>query len=201
MYRYIQAKNELSTLMGQVPSEGGYEPTIFSDVKSLQERLSSSETGSITAIQTIYVPADDLSDPAVQMIQNELDSTIVLSRKIAEQGIRPAVDLVRTSSSLLSPDVVGERHYNLSIKVQSILQKYESLKSIVAIVGEDELSRQDKLEYDKASRLIKFFSQHMFVTEELNGQSGEYFKLENTLDGVEEIVSLRSLESGIGDGN
>ncbi len=113
MYRYVQAKNEVSTILGQVPSEGGYEPTIFSDVKTLQDRLASNEKGSITAVQTIYVPADDLSDPAVQQIQHELDSIIVLSRAIAEQGIRPAVDLSRTTSSLLSPDIVGDRHYLL----------------------------------------------------------------------------------------
>src|SRR5205085_12531451 len=110
MYRYIQARNELATILGQIPSEGGYEATIFSDVKVLQDRLSSNDNGSITSVQTIYVPADDLSDPAVRMIQNELDSTLVLSRKVAEEGIRPAVDLTRTSSSLLSPDVVGQWH-------------------------------------------------------------------------------------------
>src|SRR5205085_4786752 len=110
VYRYVQARNELSTIMELIPSEGGYEATIFSDVKTLQDRLSSNENGSITAVETIYVPADDLSDPAVRMIQNELDSTLVLSRKVAEEGIRPAVDLTRTSSSLLSPDVVGQWH-------------------------------------------------------------------------------------------
>ena len=118
MYRYVQAKNEVSTIISQIPAEGGYEPTIFSDVKTLQDRLSSNEKGSITAVETIYVPADDLSDPAVQMIQHELDSTIVLSRKVAEQGIRPAVDLINTTSSLLAPDIVGDRHYNLSVQVQ-----------------------------------------------------------------------------------
>src|SRR5438270_7119383 len=135
MYRYVQAHNELSTILEQIPSEGGYEPTIFSDVKVLQDRLSSNENGSITAVETIYVPADDLSDPAVRMIQNELDSTLVLSRKVAEQGIRPAVDLIRTTSSLLSPDVVGDRHYNLSVAVQALLQKHEQLKNIIAIIG------------------------------------------------------------------
>src|SRR3569833_2066999 len=140
MYRYVQARNELSTILEQIPSEGGYEPTIFSDVKLLEDRLSSNENGSITSVQTIYVPADDMSDPAVQMIQHELDGTLVLSRKVAEEGIRPAVDLLRTSSSLLAPDIVGERHYDLSVKVQALLQKYESLKSIIAIIGESELS-------------------------------------------------------------
>jgi F-type H+-transporting ATPase subunit beta len=119
MYRYVQAHNELSTILEQIPNEGGYEPTIFSDVKLLQDRLSSNENGSITAVQTIYVPADDLSDPAVQMISHELDAVLVLSRKVAEQGIRPAVDMLRTTSSLLAPDVVGERHYYLSVAYSS----------------------------------------------------------------------------------
>lgn len=188
MYRYVQAKNELSTLIDQVPAEGGYEATIFSDVKSLQDRLASNDRGSITAVETIYVPADDLSDPAVQMIQHELDSTIVLSRKVAEEGIRPAVDLVNTSSSLLSPDIVGDRHYVLSVQVQSLLQKYESLKGIIAIIGENELSPADREDYAKAKQLIKYFSQEMFVMEDLNGVKGELFSREDTLKGIEEII-------------
>ncbi|OGL24628.1 hypothetical protein A2884_02485 [Candidatus Saccharibacteria bacterium RIFCSPHIGHO2_01_FULL_48_12] len=188
MYRYIQARNELSTILEQVPSEGGYEPTIFTDIKLMQDRLSSNENGSITVVQTVYVPADDLSDPAVQMIQHELSGTIVLSRKVAEQGIRPAVDLIRTSSSLLSPDVVGKRHYDLSVKVQSLLQKHESLKNIIAIIGENELSAADRTDFNKAKKLITFFSQYLFVTEKLNNHPGEYITREATLAGVEEIV-------------
>lgn len=188
MYRYVQAKNELSTLLDQVPSEGGYEPTIFSDVKQLQDRLTSSEKGSITAVQTIYVPADDLSDPAVQMIQHELDSMIVLSRQVAEQGIRPAVDLIRSSSSLLSPDVVGERHYMLSVQVQALLQKHESLRGIIAIIGESELSPADRADYAKAEKLIKYFSQHLHVIENQSAHKGELFSREDTLKGVEEII-------------
>ena len=189
MYRYVQARNELSTILGQIPSEGGYEPTIFSDVKLLQDRLSSNENGSITSVQTIYVPADDFSDPAVQMIQNELDGIIVLSRKVAEQGIRPAVDLLATSSSLLSPDIVGERHYNLSVQVQALLQKHESLKNIIAIIGEDELSLNDRRDYSKARELIQFFSQFMFVTEQFNNHPGEFVSREDTLKGVEIILN------------
>lgn len=189
MYRYVQARNELSTILGQVPSEGGYEPTIFSDVKLLQDRLSSNENGSITSVQTIYVPADDLSDPAVQMIQNELDGLIVLSRKVAEQGIRPAVDLTRTSSSLLSPDIVGERHYNLSVAVQALLQKHESLKNIISIIGESELSPADRRDYAKARQLIEFFSQPMFVTEVFSNQPGQFTNREGTLKGVEQILN------------
>ena len=189
MYRFIQAKNELATILDQMPSEGGYQPTIFSDVKILQDRLSSNENGSITSVQTIYVPADDLSDPAVQAIQRELDSVIVLSRKVAEQGIRPAVDLIKTTSSLLSVDVVGDRHYNLSVVVQSLLQKYESLKTIIAIIGENELSPGDRADYSKAKELIKYFSQIMHVTESLNGLKGEFSTREQTLIGIEAIVN------------
>jgi F-type H+-transporting ATPase subunit beta len=188
MYRYVQARNELATILDQIPSEGGYEPTIFSDIKVLQDRLSSNENGSITSVQTIYVPADDLSDPAVQMIQHELDSIIVLSRKVAEQGIRPAVDLIRTSSSLLAPEIVGDRHYMLSVQVMALLQKYESLKNIIAIIGENELSPADRMDYAKAKKLIQFFSQTMFVTEDLNGEKGQYFTREEVLKGVEEII-------------
>lgn len=188
MYRYIQAKNEVSTMLGQVPSEGGYEPTIFSDVKTLQDRLSSTEKGSITAVQTIYVPADDVSDPAVQTIQHELDSVIILSRAVAEQGIRPAVDLLHTTSSLLTPEIVGERHYLLSVQVQALLQKYEQLKPIIAIIGENELSPSDRADYAKAKKLINYFTQDMFVMEQLNGKKGEFVRRDDMLKGIEEII-------------
>src|SRR3990167_6714100 len=188
MFRFVQAKNELSTILGQIPSEGGYEPTIFSDIKSLEDRLTSSDKGSITAVQTIYVPADDLSDPAVQMIQHELDSTIVLSRKVAEQGIRPAVDLIRTSSSLLAPEIVGERHYILSVQVQALLAKYERLRGIITIIGENELSPLDRGDYARAQKIINYFSQQMFVVSDLNGRPGEFVSREDMLKDVEEII-------------
>lgn len=188
MYRYIQARNELTTILKQIPNEGGYQPTIFSDIKVLQDRLSSNENGSITSVQTIYVPADDISDPAVQMIQHELDAIIVLSRAVAEQGIRPAVDLTRTTSSLLTPEVVGDRHYMLSVQVQGLLQKYQSLKNIIAIIGENELSPSDRADYAKAKKLIQNFSQSMFVTEKLNGIPGEFSTREQTLASIEEII-------------
>jgi F-type H+-transporting ATPase subunit beta len=188
MYRYIQARNEVSTIIDQTPAEGGYEPTIFSDVKQLQDRLASNENGSITALQTIYVPADDLSDPAVQMIQHELDSTIVLSRAVAAQGIRPAVDIMASSSSLLTPEIVGERHYMLSVRVQAILQKYESLKGIIAIIGESELSNEDRDDYHKAKKLIQYFSQQFNVMEKMTGIPGEHHTREDTLNGIEEIL-------------
>jgi F-type H+-transporting ATPase subunit beta len=188
MYRYVQARNELATIMDEVPSEGGYEPTIFSDVKVLQDRLSSNENGSITSVQTIYVPADDISDPAVQFIQHEMDSVIVLSRKVAEQGIRPAVDLNLTTSSLLTPEIVGERHYLLSVQVQIMLQKYESLKGIIAIIGESELSPSDRADYAKAKRLITNFTQNMHVMTRQNGVPGDFFSREETLKSIEEIL-------------
>ncbi|PID98953.1 F0F1 ATP synthase subunit beta [Candidatus Saccharibacteria bacterium] len=188
MFRYVQARNELSTILDQIPNEGGYEPTVFSDVKVLQDRLSSNENGSITSVQTIYVPADDISDPAVQFIQHEMDSIIVLSRKVAEQGIRPAVDLTLTSSSLLTPEIVGERHYMLSVRVQALLQKYESLKGIIAIIGENELSPADRADYAKAKKLIANFSQNMNVMTKHNGIKGDFFTREETLKSIEEII-------------
>ena len=189
MFRYVQAKNELATILAQIPNEGGYEPTIFSDVKVLQDQLSSNENGSITSLQTIYVPADDISDPAVQMIQHELDATIVLSRTVAEQGIRPAVDLNKTTSSLLTPEIVGERHYVLSVQAQALLQKYESLKSIIAIIGENELSPVDRADYAKAKKLIQNFTQDMHVMEKHNGVPGQSFTRDQTLQSIEEIIA------------
>jgi F-type H+-transporting ATPase subunit beta len=188
MYRYIQAKNEVSTIIDQTPAEGGYQPTIFSDVKAMEDRLTTNENGSITALQTIYVPADDTSDPAVQMIQHELDSIIILSRAVAAQGIRPAVDINASSSSLLTPEIVGERHYMLNVRVQAILQKYESLKGIIAIIGESELSAEDRDDYNKAKKLIQYFSQQFNVMEKMTGIKGEFFSREETLNGIEEII-------------
>ena len=188
MYRYIQAKNEVSTIIDQTPAEGGYQPTVFSDVKTFQDRLATNANGSITALQTIYVPADDLSDPAVQMIQHELDSTIVLSRAVAAQGIRPAVDILASKSSLLTPEVVGERHYELATRATAILQKYESLKGIIAIIGESELSAEDRDDYNKAKQLIEFFKQRFNVMFKVTGVEGEHMTREQTLDGVEAII-------------
>ena len=188
VYRHIQAGNELSTMMGQIPSEGGYQATIFSDLKRFQDRLDSNANGSSTAVQTIVVPADDLTDPAVQEIGSQIDSVIVLSRAVAEAGIRPAVDLIRTSSSLVTPEIVGDRHYLLVTQVQAIMQKYDSLKNIIAIIGENELSPQDRADYQKAKKLIEFFGQSMFVTEHLNGIPGQFFSREQTLSGIEEIL-------------
>jgi F-type H+-transporting ATPase subunit beta len=188
MYRYIQAKNEMSTIIDQTPAEGGYQPTIFSDIKAMEDRLTTNENGSITALQTIYVPADDMSDPAVQLIGHELDSTIVLSRAVAAQGIRPAVDINASSSSLLTPEIVGERHYMLHTRVEAILQKYNSLKGIIAIIGESELSAEDRDDYNKAKKLIQYFSQQFNVMQKMTGIPGEHHTREDTLNGIEEII-------------
>ena len=188
IYRHVQAMTELSTNQGFIPSEGGYSPSIFAELRRLEERLSSTEHGTITSVQAVYIPADDLSDPAVQSIQQQLDSVMVLSRSVAESGIRPAVDLLKTTSSLLTPQVVGERHYRLAERVQAIMQKYDSLKNIVAIVGENELSPDDRTDYQNASKLVEFFSQDFAVAEHLTGKPGEYFTLEETLNGIEAIL-------------
>lgn len=195
IYRHVQAMTELSTNLGLIPSEGGYSPMVFSDLRRLQDRLTSSEHGTITSVQAIYVPADDLSDPAVQAISQQLDSVLVLDRSIAEQGIRPAVNLLKTTSSLLTPSIVGERHYRLAERVQAIMQKYDSLKNIIAIVGENELSPADRADYQNAKKLIQFFSQDFAVAEKFSGKPGEYFTLEQTLDGIEEIISLPTTDT------
>ena len=188
IYRHIQALTELSTNLGLIPSEGGYSPTVFAELRRLEDRLSSTEKGTITSVQAVYIPADDLSDPAVQAISQQLDSVLVLSRSIAESGIRPAVDLLKTTSSLLTPQIVGERHYKLAGRVQAIMQKYDSLKNIIAIVGENELSPADRADYQNAKKLVQFFSQNFAVAEHLSGMPGEYFTLEETLKGIEEIL-------------
>ncbi len=194
IYRHVQAMTELSTNLGLIPSEGGYSPMVFSDLRRLQDRLSSTEKGTITSVQAIYVPADDLSDPAVQAISQQLDSVLVLDRSIAEQGIRPAVNLLKTTSSLLTPDIVGERHYRLAEKVQAIMQKYDSLKNIIAIVGENELSPVDRADYQNAKKLIQFFSQDFAVAEKFSGHPGEYYTLEETLSGIEAILAGKDVE-------
>lgn len=192
IYRHIQALTELSTNLGLIPSEGGYTPVVFSELRRLEDRLSSTDRGSITSVQAVYIPADDLSDPAVQAIQQQLDSVLVLSRTVAESGIRPAVDLLKTTSSLLTPQIVGERHYKLVGRVQAIMQKYESLKNIIAIVGENELSPADRSDYQNAKKLIEFFSQDFAVAEHLTGKPGQYYTLKQTLDGIEEILESKS---------
>jgi F-type H+-transporting ATPase subunit beta len=192
IYRHIQALTELSTNLGLIPSEGGYSPKIFAELRRLEDRLSSTEQGTITSVQAVYIPADDLSDPAVQAISQQMDSVLVLSRSVAESGIRPAVDLLKTTSSLLTPQIVGERHYALAGRVQSIMQKYDSLKNIIAIVGENELSPADRADYQNAQKLVQYFSQDFTVAEHLSGKPGEYFTLEQTLQGIEDILDNKA---------
>jgi F-type H+-transporting ATPase subunit beta len=194
IYRHIQALTELSTNLGLIPSEGGYASSVFSELRRFEDRLSSTDSGSITSVQAVYIPADDLSDPAVQAISQQLDSVLVLSRSVAESGIRPAVDLLKTTSSLLTPQIVGERHYRLAGDVQAIMQKYDSLKNIIAIVGENELSPKDRSDYQKAKKLIQFFSQDFAVAEHLTGKPGEYFTIDQTLDGIEAILTNKVTE-------
>lgn len=193
IYRHIQALTELSTNLGLTPSEGGYSPLVYSELRRLQDRLSSTEKGTITSVQAVYIPADDLSDPAVQAISQQLDSVLVLSRSVAENGIRPAVDLLKTTSSLLTPTIVGERHYALAQKVQAIMQKYDSLKNIIAIVGENELSPADRTDYQNAKKLTEFFSQDFAVAEKFSGRPGEYWTLNETLDGIEAILQGKEM--------
>jgi F-type H+-transporting ATPase subunit beta len=195
IYRHVQALTELSTNMGLIPSEGGYSPAVFAELRRLQDRLSSTDKGTITSVQAVYIPADDLSDPAVQAISQQLDSVLVLSRTVAETGIRPAVDLLQTTSSLLTSQVVGERHYQLASRVQAIMQKYDSLKNIIAIVGENELSPVDRNDYQNAKKLIEFFSQDFSVAERYNGRPGQYFTIDQTLDGIEEIINAKTVET------
>lgn len=194
IYRHIQALTELSTNLGLIPSEGGYSPKVFSELRRLQDRLSSTEKGTITSVQAVYIPADDLSDPAVQAISQQLDSVLVLDRAVAETGIRPAVNLLKTTSSLLTPEIVGQRHYQLAGRVQAIMQKYDSLKNIIAIVGENELSPADRADYQNAKKLITFFNQDFAVAEKFSGRPGEYYTLEQTLDGIEDILSGKAAE-------
>ena len=193
IYRHIQALTELSTNLGLIPSEGGYSPAVFTELRRLEDRLSSTDKGTITSVQAVYIPADDLSDPAVQAIQQQLDSVLVLSRAVAESGIRPAVDLLKTTSALLTPQIVGERHYQLTGRVQAIMQKYDSLKNIIAIVGENELSPADRSDYQNAKKLVQFFSQDFSVAEHLTGKPGQYFTLDQTLNGVEAILEGRAV--------
>lgn len=197
IYRHTQALTELSTNLGLIPSEGGYSPVVFAELRRLEDRLSSTEKGTITSVQAVYIPADDLSDPAVQAISQQLDSVLVLSRSIAEQGIRPAVDLLKTTSSLLTPQIVGERHYELAGKVQAIMQKYDSLKNIIAIVGENELSPADRTDFQNAKKLIQFFSQDFSVAEHLSGKPGQYFTLNETLNGIEDILGIKHHEEKV----
>jgi len=188
IYRYTLAGTEVSALLGRMPSAVGYQPTLALEMGELQERITSTKTGSITSIQAIYVPADDLTDPSPATTFAHLDATVVLSRQIAELGIYPAVDPLDSTSRQLDPQVVGEDHYNTARSVQNILQRYKELKDIIAILGMDELSDDDKLTVERARKIQKFLSQPFFVAEIFTGSSGKYVKLKDTIDGFKGII-------------
>ncbi len=189
IFRFTQAGSEVSALLGRMPSAVGYQPTLATEMGALQERITSTKKGSITSIQAIYVPADDLTDPAPATAFTHLDATTVLSRKIVELGIYPAVDPLDSSSRILDPRIVGERHYKIARSVQAVLQKYRDLQDIIAILGMDELSEEDKSIVSRARKIQRFFSQPFFVAEAFTGTPGKYVKLEDTLSGFERILA------------
>lgn len=188
IFRFTQAGSEVSALLGRIPSAVGYQPTLATEMGQLQERITSTKNGSITSVQAIYVPADDLTDPAPATTFAHLDATTVLSRSIADLGIYPAVDPLDSTSRILSPEVVGEEHYAVARKVQSTLQRYKDLQDIIAILGMDELSPEDKLVVARARKVQRFLSQPFHVAEVFTGTPGKYVKLENTVRGFKEIV-------------
>jgi F-type H+-transporting ATPase subunit beta len=188
IFRFTQAGSEVSALLGRIPSAVGYQPTLSTDMGELQERITSTNKGSITSVQAIYVPADDLTDPAPATAFTHLDATTVLSRRISELGIYPAVDPLDSTSRVLDPHVVGEEHYETARQVQQTLQKYKDLQDIIAILGMDELSEEDRLTVDRARKIEKFFSQPFHVAEQFTGAAGVYVPLEDTVRGFKEIL-------------
>ncbi len=188
IFRFTQAGSEVSALLGRIPSAVGYQPTLATDMGGLQERITSTNKGSITSVQAVYVPADDLTDPAPATTFAHLDATTVLSRRIAELGIYPAVDPLDSSSRILEPDVLGEEHYNTARAVQQVLQRYKELQDIIAILGMDELSVEDRLTVARARKIQKFLSQPFHVAEQFTGRPGVYVKLEDTIRGFREIL-------------
>ncbi len=188
IFRYAQAGSEMSALLGRVPSAVGYQPTLAREMGLLQERITSTKKGSITSVQAVYVPADDLTDPAPATVFAHLDATTVLSRKIAEKGIYPAVDPLDSTSRILDPQIVGDEHYKVARGVQQVLQKYKDLQDIIAILGMDELSEDDKLTVERARKIEKFLSQPFFVAEVFTGSPGKYVTLEETLAGFKGIL-------------
>ena len=188
IYRYTLAGTEVSALLGRMPSAVGYQPTLGTDLGALQERITSTDKGSITSVQAVYVPADDLTDPAPATTFSHLDGTLVLSRQIAELGIYPAVDPLDSTSRILAPDVVGEEHYQVARRVQQVLQKYKELQDIIAILGMDELSDEDKLTVARARRIQRFLSQPFHVAEVFTGTPGAYCKVEDTIKGFKAIL-------------
>ena len=188
MFRFTQAGSEVSALLGRMPSAVGYQPTLATEMGELQERITSTKKGSVTSVQAVYVPADDLTDPAPATTFAHLDATTVLDRKIAELGIYPAIDPLDSTSRILDPRVIGDRHYNVARSVQVTLQKYNELQDIIAILGMDELSDDDKMVVSRARKLQKFMSQPFFVAEQFTGVKGRYVSLEDSISGFEAIV-------------
>ncbi len=189
IFRFTQAGSEVSALLGRMPSAVGYQPTLATEMGQLQERITSTKKGAITSVQAIYVPADDITDPAPATAFTHIDASTVLSRKISEKGIYPAVDPLTSTSRALSPGIVGERHYGIAREVQRILQRYKDLQDIIAILGMDELSEDDKILVGRARRIERFLSQPFFVAEQFTGMPGKYVKLEDTIRSFEELLS------------
>jgi len=188
IFRFVQAGAEVSALLGRVPSAVGYQPTLSTDIGSLEERITSTKKGSITSVQAIYVPADDYTDPAPAGIFNHLDASTVLSRQIAELGIYPAVDPLASSSRILDPKIIGEEHYKIAREVQKVLQRYKDLQDIIAILGMDELSEHDRLIVNRARKIQKFLSQPFFVAETFTGKPGRFVTLQDTIKGFKMII-------------
>ena len=188
IFRFTQAGSEVSALLGRMPSAVGYQPTLATEMGALQERITSTKRGSITSVQAVYVPADDLTDPAPATTFAHLDATTVLSRAISSQGIYPAVDPLESSSRILSPDVVGTEHYEVARSVQKVLQRYKELQDIIAIMGMDELSEEDKLTVNRARKVQRFLSQSFTVAEQFTGMPGQYVPLKETIRGFKEIL-------------
>ena len=188
IYRFVQAGNEVSALLGRLPSAVGYQPTLAQELGSIEERIASTNNGSITSVQAVYVPADDLTDPAPATIFNHLDATTVLSRNIAEQGIYPAVDPLNSSSRVLEPEIVGKKHYETARRVQECLQRYDDLKDIIAILGMEELSAEDKQTVYRARKIQNFLSQPMSVAKAYTGVEGKFVPLEETIESFRQIV-------------
>lgn len=189
IFRFVQAGSEVSALLGRMPSAVGYQPTLATDLGSLQERITSTKRGSITSVQAIFVPADDYTDPAPATTFTHLDATTALSRDIAEKGIYPAVDPLESTSRILDPTVIGEEHYRTARQVQEVLQKYRELQDIIAILGMDELSEDDRITVNRARRIERFLSQPMFVAEQFTGRPGKYVPIKETIRGFKEILS------------
>jgi len=188
IFRFVQAGSEVSVLLGRMPSAVGYQPTLATDMGELQERITSTKSGSVTSVQAIYVPADDITDPAPATTFSHLDSTIVLSRELASLGIYPAVDPLDSRSSALDPRIVGEEHYQVATQVQQVLQRYKELQDIIAILGMEELSDEDKLTVNRARRIQRFLSQPFSVAEQFTGREGKFVPIQDTVRGFKEIV-------------